>query len=111
MTTLSVEEPPTPSVPTVQRPVPELKLPWFALEEKNVYPDGRVSVTRTFVVGAGPAFVTVIEKVTSEPTSGAGFETDFASEISACACAVRVSVAGRRLAPAFDDVRTVEVLL
>ena len=60
-TTVIVAVPPLAILPSAPVIVPEalVAVPWLAVADTNVTPDGKTSVTVTPVASLGPAFVTV----------------------------------------------------
>src|SRR5205823_12912580 len=63
-----VTEAPLAMAPMSQTPVPLVYVPWLGVAETNVSPAGSWSVICTPVASEGPLLVTVIVKVTFDPT-------------------------------------------
>ena len=73
----------TARLPTVHMPVPLTYEPWLELEETNVKPEGKRSLTATPDPASGPALVVCTVNTTFCPTLCVEVDTDFVSERSA----------------------------
>ena len=83
MTSVCARSGPTPTVPTVQMPVPASNEPWLGVAAMNWRPAGSVSVSVTLFATSGPSFESVIVKVTTSPTLGRVSLTVFTTAKSA----------------------------